>query len=257
VSNTDIWKKFSRPPESALKPIMAGRLSGKTDINPQWRLLAMTEAFGPCGIGWKYQIDKVWTDVGSDGVVFSFVQISVFIKQDGQWSDAIPGIGGNKLIDKERSGLHSNDEAHKMALTDALSVAFKALGVAADIYSGQWDGKQYAKGKDEGKDAVVEYDDMDEAARECVDAIRHSDNVEKLYELGVKLRNEPKELQAVALPYYREMWVKFFKSASTNADLDAMGVVLSKESKDVVTKEFRDTWAAKKKEFAKAASTKK
>lgn len=256
MSNTEIWKKFSRPPSEALKPITAGRLSGKTDINPQWRLLAMTEAFGPCGIGWKYQIDKVWTEPGSDGVVFSFVQISVFIKHDGQWSDAIPGIGGNKLIDKERSGLHSNDEAPKMSLTDALSVAFKALGVAADIYSGQWDGKQYAKGKDEGKDAVIDYDDMDEAAQSWVDAIRHSDDAEKLNALGQDLRKESKELQLVALPYYREMWVKFFKSAATNADLDAMGVVLAREPKDVVSKEIRDAWTAKKKEFGKAAAKK-
>jgi hypothetical protein len=143
-----------------------------------------------------------------------------------------------------------------MALTDALSVAFKALGVAADIYAGQWDGKTYKE--DKNKEVVpVEYDDMDEATKECVDAIRHADDAEKLYELGVKLRNESKELQAVALPYYREMWVKFFKSAATNADLDAMGVVLAKEPKDVVTKEIRDAWTAKKKEFAKAASAKK
>lgn len=256
MSNTEIWKKFSRPPEAALKPIMAGRLSGKTDINPQWRLLAMTEAFGPCGIGWKYQIDKVWTEPGSDGVVFSFVQISVFIKHDGQWSDPIPGLGGNKLIDKERSGLHSNDEAHKMALTDALSVAFKALGVAADIYAGHWDGKQYAKGEGEGKEVVLGYDDMDEVAQSWVDAIRHSDDAVKLNELGVKLQNESKELQAVALPYYREMWVKFFKIAATNEDLDAMGVILANEPKDIVSKEIRDAWTAKKKEFAKAATKK-
>lgn len=256
MSNTDIWKKFSRPPETALKPIMAGRLSGKTDINPQWRLLAMTEAFGPCGIGWKYQIDKVWTEHGSDGVVFSFVQISVFIKHDGQWSDPIPGLGGNKLIDKERSGLHSNDEAHKMALTDALSVAFKALGVAADIYSGQWDGKQYAKSKDEGKDAVVEYDDMDEADQGWVDAINQSDDATKLYAMGQELRKESTVRQLVALPYYRNVWIKFFESAATNEDLDAMGVILAKEPKDIVSKEIRDAWTAKKKEFGKAATKK-
>lgn len=256
MSNTEIWKKFSRPPEAALKPIMAGRLSGKTDINPQWRMLAMTEAFGPCGIGWKYQIDKVWTEPGSDGIVFSFVQISVFIKVEGQWSDAIPGIGGNKLIDKERNGMHSNDEGHKMALTDALSVAFKALGVAADIYSGQWDGKKYANGKDEGKDVVVEYDNMDEVTQSWVDAIRHSDDVASLVKQGQSLRKESKELQLVALPYYREMWVKFFKSASTYAELEATGVVLAKEPKDVVSKEICDAWTAKKKEFGKTTTKK-
>ena len=35
---------------------------------------------------------------------------------------------------KERSGMNCSDECYKMALTDALSVAAKALGVGADIY---------------------------------------------------------------------------------------------------------------------------
>ena len=35
---------------------------------------------------------------------------------------------------KERSGLYTSDECFKMALTDAISVACKALGFAADIY---------------------------------------------------------------------------------------------------------------------------
>ena len=38
------------------------------------------------------------------------------------------------LISKEKGSLATNDEAYKMALTDAISVAAKALGVAADVY---------------------------------------------------------------------------------------------------------------------------
>ncbi|MFB6349441.1 hypothetical protein ACFBZI_08410 [Moraxella sp. ZJ142] len=32
-----------------------------------------------------------------------------------------------------------------MAVTDALSVAFKAVGIAADIYFGNYDGSKYSK----------------------------------------------------------------------------------------------------------------
>lgn len=32
-----------------------------------------------------------------------------------------------------------------MAMTDALSVAFKAVGVAADIYLGNYDGSKYLR----------------------------------------------------------------------------------------------------------------
>lgn len=143
TANLELWEKLNQPPPSALKPITGGRLKGKSDINPQWRYLALTEQFGPCGIGWKYTIDKLWLEPGSNGEVFAFARISLYVKSDGEWSDPIPGIGGSKLIQKEAGGLYNNDEAYKMTVTDALSVAFKVLGGAADIYMGLWDGSKY------------------------------------------------------------------------------------------------------------------
>ena len=56
-----IYKKLSQPPKGALREIKAGDLKGKTDINPQWRYEAMTETFGLVGLGWKYEIQKLWT----------------------------------------------------------------------------------------------------------------------------------------------------------------------------------------------------
>jgi len=139
----EIWNKLSRPPKEALKQITGGRLNGKSDINPQWRMKAMTEQFGPCGIGWKYEIVKLWREDASNGEVFAFVQVAVYVKDGEKWSEAIPGIGGSMLVAKEKSGLYNSDEGYKMATTDALSVAFKALGVAAEIYMGNWDGSKY------------------------------------------------------------------------------------------------------------------
>lgn len=136
------WKAMAQPPKWALKEIGAGRLKGKTDINPQWRLQAMTECYGEVGTGWKYTIDKLWTENGADGEVMAFALVSVFV-HNGEWSQPVPGIGGSTLIAKEKNGMYNNDEAFKMAVTDALSVALKAFGVAADIYSGLWDGSKY------------------------------------------------------------------------------------------------------------------
>jgi hypothetical protein len=104
-----------------------------SDINPVYRIKAMTEAFGPCGIGWKYVITKQWLETYGQEVK-AFCNIDLFIKVDGEWSDAIPGTGGSSLVAMERSGAYVSDEAYKMALTDALSVAMKSLGVAADVY---------------------------------------------------------------------------------------------------------------------------
>ncbi len=132
--NLTIYNAVRNPPQEALKTIRGGRLSGYTDINPMWRIKALTEQFGVCGIGWKYTITKQWTEQGANGEIAAFTNIDLYIKVSGEWSDAIPGTGGSSFIAKERSGLYTSDECFKMSLTDAISVACKSLGFAADIY---------------------------------------------------------------------------------------------------------------------------
>ena len=141
----EIYKKLSQPPKGALREITAGDLKGKTDINPQWRYEAMTETFGLVGIGWKYEIQKLWTEPGANGEMLAFAQVAVFVrdKDTKEWSDPIVGIGGSKLINKFSAGPKSNDEGYKMAVTDAFSTSLKMIGVAADIYAGRWDGSKY------------------------------------------------------------------------------------------------------------------
>lgn len=143
MNNLRYWNTFNQPPKTSLKTIEAGRLKGKSDINPQWRYKAMTETFGVVGVGWKFTIDKMWTEQGANNETLVFVNISVYIKDGDKWSDAIPGNGGSTLIAAEKSGMHNSDDAYKMAVTDALSTAMKMLGVAADIYMGLWDGAKY------------------------------------------------------------------------------------------------------------------
>lgn len=133
MGNLDYYNKLKVVPQQALRQIQSGRLRGKHDINPMWRIKAMTEQFGVCGIGWKYVITKQWTETfGSE--VKAYCNIDLFIKVNGEWSDAIQGTGGSSEVSMESKGAYVSDECYKMALTDALSVAMKALGVAADVY---------------------------------------------------------------------------------------------------------------------------
>ena len=134
--NLNLYERVRAVPDNAKKPIKGGRLKGMTDISPMWRIKKLTEEFGPCGFGWKYTIDGQWTQDGAEGVKMAFCNINLYIKQDGVWSEAIPGTGGASLVAKENGGLYNSDEAFKMALTDALSVACKAIGMGADVY---WD----------------------------------------------------------------------------------------------------------------------
>lgn len=154
MNNLDFWDRFAQPPPQVLTPIIGGRLKGKTDIKPQWRLKVMTEVFGPVGTGWNYQIVKTWTEQGSYEQVCVFVEVAVTYKTDeGKWSEPVTGIGGAFLIEKEKAGLHTDDDAYKKAVTDALSVALKALGVAANIYLGLGSESKY---DDESRGSVNE-----------------------------------------------------------------------------------------------------
>lgn len=141
--NLKYWNTFNQPPKTALKQIEAGRMKGKTDINPQWRYKAMTETFGVVGVGWKFTVDKMWTEKAANDEVMAFVNVSVYIKHNDLWSDAIQGNGGATLVVKESTKMYNDDDAFKKATTDALSTAMKMLGVAADIYAGGWDGAKY------------------------------------------------------------------------------------------------------------------
>ena len=160
--NLRFYEQLRKVPKEALKQIKGGRLSGMSDINPLFRIKAMTAAFGPCGIGWKYEITKQWHEKFEfeattfevvNGVstakpvqrveIKAFCNINLFVKVDGEWSDAIPGLGGSTVMTYEKNGYYVSDEADKMALTDAMGVAMKSLGVAADVYweKGQFDSK--------------------------------------------------------------------------------------------------------------------
>lgn len=164
--NMKIWNEVRTPPPEALKKIQGGRLSGMTDISPMWRYKAMTEQFGPCGVGWKYEVIRVFSEPGSDGQVFGFAEIKLYTREKPDdtlpWSDPIPGVGGSMLIaeeyskKKEKYILYSSDEAYKMAITDALSVAMKMIGVGADVYMGMMDGKPGAPPKDKPVVGTIE-----------------------------------------------------------------------------------------------------
>lgn len=134
-NNMELYHKVRVVPDTAQRAIQAGRLKGKTDINPMWRIKKLTEMFGPCGIGWKYEIVDQWiVPAGEQMAAFCNIKLYYKYKIDGEWSDPIPGTGGNMFVAQESKGLYVNDECYKSALTDAISVACKALGIGADVY---------------------------------------------------------------------------------------------------------------------------
>lgn len=130
----ELYNKVRQVPIEAKKPIQGGRLKGMTDINPMWRIKTLTEQFGPCGKGWYFEILEERIEEGANGEKVAFTKINLYVKYGEEWSKPVQGTGGSSFIAKERSGLYTSDECFKMALTDAISVSCKSLGIGADIY---------------------------------------------------------------------------------------------------------------------------
>lgn len=130
----DIYNNVRKVPDEAKKAITGGRLRGMTDINPMWRIKTLTEQFGPVGYGWYYEILDERIEEGADGEKVAFVRINLYVKYSDEWSKPIQGTGGSSFVAKESKGLYTSDECFKMALTDAISVSCKSLGIGADVY---------------------------------------------------------------------------------------------------------------------------
>lgn len=137
MDNMKIYNQARSVPTEAKKAITAGRLKGMTDVNPMYRIKRLTEMFGPCGIGWWYEItDKqiVYDEISNQKAAFVDILLYFVDPETGAVCHGIPGTGGAAFVAQERNGAYLSDECFKMALTDALSVACKSLGIAADVY---------------------------------------------------------------------------------------------------------------------------
>lgn len=170
MKNLIIYEKVRAVPDEAKKTINAGRLKGMTDINPMFRIKKLTEVFGPCGIGWWYQITDKRIEI--DEITkqkAAFVDILLYYvdPDSGKESHGIPGTGGASFVAQERNGGYMSDECFKMALTDAISVAAKALGVGADVYW-QGDRTKYA-----GNGNIVKMESLDDAKNYVLDFGNH------------------------------------------------------------------------------------
>ena len=185
MENLEFYNKMRSVPKEATKAIEAGRLKGKSDINPMWRIQTLTETFGPCGIGWYYEITKQWQEVYGQEVK-AFCNINLYVKVDGEWSKPIAGTGGSTLVEISKNGAYVNDEGFKMALTDALSVSMKSLGVAADIYfaAGASYGTKYESGNSDPAPKLSEKEQDDLAL--AIDEIKHCRSIAELESVAGK-----------------------------------------------------------------------
>jgi len=133
MSLPEQYTKFADVPKEFTKTITGGTLKGMTDIKPQWRYQALTELYGMVGKGWFPELVKQEIIDLPEGEKMVSVLIRLIINEE----NPILSFGGSMLVSKTKHGLKANDEAFKMALTDAISTACAKLGIGSNIYLGQ------------------------------------------------------------------------------------------------------------------------
>lgn len=154
MDNLAMYNKYSDPPKEALKSFNNGRFQG-TDINPMWRIKVLTQEYGECGFGWYTDVIKMWTEE-SPGTqeIAVFCEVALYVKRGNEWSKPIVGVGGNTFVAARKSGLQASDEAFKMAYTDALGIACKALGIGAEVWWKSSDSK-YTRGQGDEDPSIL------------------------------------------------------------------------------------------------------
>jgi len=138
--NLALWNRLKRTDPRSTKPFTRFGFKG-TQIDPTWRLQMMTEAFGPVGKGWGYE-QLEWTV--QERMVFVCVRIWYKDAETGEICWTGPQWGGTEMMRRRRDGSEEpNDEAFKMSTTDAIGKCALQLGLAADVYMGQFDDSKY------------------------------------------------------------------------------------------------------------------
>jgi hypothetical protein len=150
--NLSLWQSVKDPNPKYTKPFRrAGGFEG-TATNATHLAELATEKFGPCGIGWGFNVLDERLLQGApilvNGAVVGHTQVHrvhlrLWYVLDGRRGE-VEHFGQTEFVGRRRSGdWYTDEEAPKKSLTDAMSKCLSMLGFAASIHLGLWDDNKY------------------------------------------------------------------------------------------------------------------
>lgn len=142
--NLKLWDSVYKTDPKHTKGFNArpGGFSG-TAIKPLYSTHKATELWGPMGDKWGAESSEV--HISNDMV---FIRATVWYPS-GENTGHVTHWGGDQLIkrstDRQTGSVKEtpNDEAFKMAFTDAIGKCLVQLGFSADVHMGEFDGNKY------------------------------------------------------------------------------------------------------------------
>lgn len=161
VNNLQIWHSLEVTDPNFTKPFSrSGGFSG-TAINSAYVLRKLSEAFGPCGVGWRFVLENEQYVEGhalgaqptdKDGSlhvvnrsIIHVVRGHIDYKLPGtdEWLSTGPQFGQTTFVGENKYGPFTDEEAPKKSITDCLSKCALLLGVSADVHMGAFDDNKY------------------------------------------------------------------------------------------------------------------
>jgi hypothetical protein len=168
MSHKALWQRVCMTDPRAVKPITGKQYSGNSP-KPYWIVERLTDEFGPCGIGWGFQIINERFERFSDTDTLHIAAVRFWYVLDGQRGE-LEQIGQTKASYTTSKGSFMLDEdAPKKSVTDALVKCASYLGFAGDIFSGRWDDSKYVA--EAGKEWRRREGEQTEQPKEVVKAV--------------------------------------------------------------------------------------
>lgn len=144
TDNLALWRAVERTPKEHTKAITGKAYKG-TSPKPHYLVMKATETFGPCGIGWGFNVLSERIVDGSEGVKVHIAHIRVWYKWNGERGE-VEHMGQTVLAGKNKNGAFTDEDAPKKSITDGLVKALSMIGFAGDIFIGRYDDSKYVAG---------------------------------------------------------------------------------------------------------------
>lgn len=129
-----LWESVQKTDPRHTKKVEFGRKF--TSIDAHYQVMQATAAFGPVGIGWGYAVHH--STVSSGAVILASADVTLW---HGERSNSFGPMRGMAILLNEKG--HTDSDASKKALTDALTKLLSHLGFSADVFLGRFDDNKY------------------------------------------------------------------------------------------------------------------
>ena len=155
--NLKLWESLERTEKKHTKNFNRAGFKG-TAISPAYTCKKLTEAFGPCGSGWKFvQEDEKYVEghtlSNGDKSIIHVVRghLEYQCPVTGEKCETGPQYGHTVFVGENRNGVFTDDECQKKSVTDCLGKCAVLLGCSADVYLGIFDSSKYINDRNQDR----------------------------------------------------------------------------------------------------------